>query len=73
MNERETYEYYKPIMNKRVDVLFRDPNPKWDDYCQHLIDNCLDIPAGGYTVEEWEAELDKLRALKVKVKDVIWK
>jgi len=60
----------KKVLNRRVDVLFRDPNPKLDEYCNLLLDH-LWTPGGEFTPESWEAVLDEFRSDSRKVKDVI--
>lgn len=67
---RELYEYLKPVLNRRFDVLLKDTNPKYDEYVEELI-NQLKV-AGSFTPDEWQAKLDELASQnKVKIKELI--
>lgn len=67
---RELYEYLKPVLNRRFDVLLKDTNPKYDEYVEELI-NQLKV-AGSFTPDEWQAKLDELASNhKVKIKELI--
>lgn len=60
----------KPVLNRRVDVLFRDSNPKLDEYCNIIIEH-LRPSRGEYDLSSWEDVLNTFRKDTRKVSEII--
>ena len=70
MKGRELHEFMKPVLNRRVDVLLKDTNPKYDIYVEQILDQ-LNV-RGTFTTDEWFAKVNELiENNRVKVKEII--
>lgn len=66
---KNNIDILEDVAKRRIDVLFRDPNPRWDPYCEEILDR-LNI-SGEFTLESWADQLDSVVGNTAKVASLI--